>query len=214
MKLPSKDAVLSLMQLAESSPEAARYLQEKFIALLVASKLLPTLPDLVQAVADYVKNVELQATLSAKPWNGEPVPSAHANRELQSSAAEDAVQVKTGEPLRPLSVDVVIAVDEKSQMEREYSSGGVPLDGVTQEHMDRFFKAWIAEHEMDRQGHVMYKAGEGGLKVSPDELSVILKDDEKGLANYVGQNSRGRYEVTSLKIEQLTSPQEHPAPAA
>ena len=214
MSLPSKEAVLSLMKLAESSPEAAHYLQEKFIALLSASKLLPTLPDLVKAVADYVKNVELQATLSANPWAGEPVPSARANRELQAVLAQDAAQANTDEPLRTLVVDVSVTIGAGSDLERKYLSKGAPLDKATQEQMDGFFKAWVAEHEMERKDHVMYKAGEGGPKMSPDELAMMLSHDKNGLANYVGQNSGGRFEVTSLKIKQPTLPEEHAAPAA
>lgn len=206
MALPSKEAVLSLMKLAESSPETARYLQKKFIALLVANKLLSTLPDLVQAVADYVKNVELQATLSANPWVGEAVPSARANRELQEVAAQDAVQVKTGEPLTRVDVDVIVELAEDSRWERHYVSGDAPVDAVTQEHMDGFFKAWMAEHDMERQDHVMYKATDEGSptqKVPPAELAEKLLNEKEGLAPYVSQKSRGAFEVCLIEIQEL-----------
>lgn len=200
--LPTKEAVLSLMKLAELSPEAAQYLEKKFIQLLDKEK--QALPELRAAVREYVINVEAQAQIAANYWRGEPVLSLEANRELQQIQPQTPeAGVETPAPVQ-IAIDVSIAVDENSRLDRHYAFGGEPLNDDARAHLDAYFKAWMAENDIVRQNSMMYKAAEDEgatlQKVPPDELKAAIEDPDAGLQSFMNANSQGYFHVNSIVV--------------
>src|SRR3990167_5067052 len=193
MWLPTKQTILDLMQMCEQAPESARYFGERFALLLKTQKAESRFPDLLQAVWDYVENVEKQAESHGNYWT-----CATPLRPLEAQAIIASSPVQTGVPVRPTQVGLIITVNDQSAWERDYR--GDPLPEETQKQVDGCIQAWIRSNNMVRMNHIMYEATPQGdpkvdsagapVVVPVEELKTRLMDKgTSGLQSYVQQMS-------------------------
>jgi hypothetical protein len=211
MTLPSKEAVVSVMELAERTPEAAEYVCYRFEAILIAEKALAQFSELMEGMRAYAASVLQQMTFG-NFWKSESIPSIFANREQQQISAATPPKAADA-PRTTLQVVMRVILGEEGQLERRYASGGKKLDDANRTYMDSMVKGWIAEEKMIRHEHVMYEATDDGqikkdakgqpICVSQDVLREKLQSQDRGLVAYIERESHkpGRQPCELKRLE-------------
>jgi len=202
IQLPSQDAVWSVMQLTERTPEAAEYLYHQFKKILNGQ-----LPEVLMAVKAFWESVVKQFSLDTNPMAGEMVFSPEEKREHLVAAP-----LPEPTPSAAQQINLDIQIGDNSRMERRYRVGDKLVDSSSRTYLDGLMKSWIAKSKMVRELHIMYPSkptqDEFGKKIpiSPEKLQEKIEDPSEGITPYINQQSAGKYQVQVLNVEQIQMP--------
>lgn len=215
MQLPSKEAMLSLMQLTECTPEAAKYLYVQFEKVLKVQKADIQFSDLLKSLYQFSETVAKQFMLLVNPFSGARVPSPSENLEAQTAPPAPQPKISGAK-----DIEMHVQISDDSALERRYAIHEQPIEPKTQGYLDGLFKRWIAKMGMVRKNHIMYEAtathevvkDEAGkpIPVVPDELQQKLESPSDGINQYISSQSKGAYQIDSLYVQRV--PAYRPAP--
>jgi hypothetical protein len=202
--LPTKEATLSLMQLAERTPEAAEYLYNRFKKILNGQ-----LPEVLVAMKSFWESVVNQFTSTANPMAGQSVATPAENLERAVAAPEP-------NPIPPgaKQISLHIQIGDNSRMERGYLVNNKRLkDPETMGYLDGLMKRWIAKSKLVREGHIMYDVPERKdefgkrIPISPEQLKEKFEHPTEGIKPFIREASGGKCDISALNIERIaTSP--------
>lgn len=208
MGLPSKDAMLSLMQLTERTPETAQYLYERFEKVLKAEKSEVQFADLLKSLYQFAETVAKQFILLVNPFAGTRVPSPFENLEEATAAPAPKPTISGAK-----NIDMHVQISDDSTLERRYAINDQPIEPKTQGYLDGLFKRWIAKMGIVRKNHIMYEAtatqeiikDDAGMPVPvpPDALQEKLESPTEGINQFVSIQSKGTHQIQSLYVQRI-----------
>jgi hypothetical protein len=200
--LPTKEAVLSLMELTERTPEAAEYFYNRMKIVLNGQ-----LPEVSEAMRTFSENVEKQGTLNSNPMAGDVVLTLSEVREVMEAPITPEVI-----PADAKQIDLDIQIDERSRMERRYTVNNQPVESELGGYLDGLIMRWIAKSKLVRVDHIMYPVSEKkdefgkSIPISSEELKEKLEDPTKGVVSFIDKVSFGKCGVSTLKVDIIPTP--------
>lgn len=188
--VPLSNEILAAMKVSEGSVEAAHYFVERLTAILTETKMLDKSGDLLERAKIFAQYVDLKLNSNAQPWSGQMgKPSDFEN--MQDRIGDDAVKtVKASYD----SVKLDIAINDKAQLLRGYSSEGKQIsDPVIVDALDKIFNSWLAKNNVVTRDSVLYEADitgkiihdvNGDVKANPEQIKKLMNDIDKGLTKF------------------------------
>lgn len=190
--LPQKQALLDAMSVAETSIEAAKYLEKLFRSILTKANLVEKYADLLKKVEEWAQHVEFKLLSTAQPWFGQPVQPDFLNSKIQMAqkAAQELKEMKTA-----LDEDITFhfGISDDSEFRRGYAAGTKSVDAKLVTALDSIYMAWLAENNLGTEKGIVYKTDAKGnfqmngnekIKADPEAVKNLIADPEKGLTKF------------------------------
>lgn len=195
-RVPLKSEIISAMEVAKTTTDAAEYLRDQFIKVLTDAKMVNESEDIIAKVNEFVKYVHYSLASKTDAWLGQLGESSdfkNMQRNMAdniSSALDESI--KDHDIKMPLKLD--IAINDLSQLLRGYSSESKSLDPEIVAMLDKLFNAWLAENNIVSKDGVLYQSEANGviktdskgrpLIANHDQVKSLLTDNKKGLIQY------------------------------
>lgn len=220
--LPPKEHLVQCMDIA-STPDASKYLSERFEAILAKKNMLQQFDGLVKKFETYATEVSQGAELATSSWKGEMPLTAYANASEQRVRAIEQ-QVPQG---AALTVPIAIGIDfaDEGKLNRGYLVNNIPASPEEIQLLDTSFHGWLASQGLLCRKPYIYEATEHGkiktdndgtpIKADLAQLETALKDEGRGLKSYIEAHAYGfKVELLQIRIPTVVPKDEPGVPAA
>jgi len=203
--LPPKENLVKCMDIA-TTPEVAKYLSERFGAILAKNNMLKQFDGLVTKFETYADEVSQGAELATNSWRGENPLTAYANASEQRVRAMEQ-QVPEGDSL---DVSVAIGIDfiDDGKLNRGYLVNNKPAGPEETKLFDSSFHGWLAAegllcrtriYEATDHGKIKKDENDQPILADLERLKTDLEAEEGGLKSYFDKHAYG-FKVDLLQI--------------
>ena len=197
------EVIKQLMTLCSTVGEAAEYLGKKVRQSFEKAGLKNMMgtADTLDKLALDLYDEDAKAQTAA--WGG-----AFKNRQvLREPVNLDALKAYNEEELAKNTVQLMIQIDpETNTWERNYAPEDLNPDVCS--GMDQLLLAWIAENNLSRQEHRMYRIPEGQDEIDIEKstpldevaLKKAFNDPKNGFVNYVHEQTKGQIRINPVQF--------------
>jgi len=205
---PPKEAILDAMEVAETSPEAARYTADQYQKIVTAAKADSSCAEIVDKLNKFADLVAFKFLSTSQPWFGEPVETSDF-KNMQANTAIDAAKNLEEEHK---NVTFGIAINDQSEFLRGYTADGKEMTATSVESYDKLFNAYLASNDMKSKDSILYEIDAKGaikrdeqgnqVKANPEKAKELISNKEQGFDQY----------AASKNLNITTRQQDYPTP--